>query len=179
MIDRRNQHATRTNQPERWQDPVVMAVEITQTVQAALADLDYPTIRATGFRTQRDFYDDWMARHHTIDPDRQVWVCWFTVIEDAWYLHHATDGGLTRDPSKAMKGEGQAVSPTELKLLGARAERKHETEKRATREAMPLEKRLAIVRQRAADGDSQAARHLHVIKQRIEAAERQRGRDVA
>lgn len=170
MIDRRNH----TRQPDEWQDPVVVMIEIAAIIHTTLINLDYPTVRQTGFKTQRDFYDDWLQRHRQIDPDLNIWVCEFQVLEDAWYLHHATDGGLTRDPAKAMRGEGQAVSPDELRLLGARAERKRETERRtelARRQARSLHSKMKMALR---DGDAPAVRALKTeldqIADRIEAA---------
>ena len=126
---RRNERLRKDGRPEEQQDPDICAIQITEVMPIALVDVDFRTVRACGFKTQRDFYDDWLERRRAIDPRQGVWSVAFHLVEQPRFLHRRTFGGYTTDPSMAMFGEPEALGAEDLKLLAGDARIRLERER--------------------------------------------------
>jgi hypothetical protein len=126
---RRNERLRKAGRLEEQSDPDVCALQITDVEPIALADVDYRTVRQCGFKTQRDFFDDWLARRRHIDPAQDVWSVGFQIIEQPRFLHKRTFAGYTSDPSLAMFGEPEALGAEDLRHLAGSARARLERER--------------------------------------------------
>lgn len=127
---RRNERFRRANRSDQQLSPDICAISITAVDWLTLGGLDYPTIHACGFRTQRDFYDDWLRRRQSIDVCQDVCVARFHFIEQPRFLHYKTFGGYTTDPALSMPGEPEALSADDLQRLSAGSRARYEREHR-------------------------------------------------
>ena len=84
----------------------------------------------------------------------------------------------TDNPAQAMKGEPEAVDAASQQRMSAQAGASRDASRAAENAGAPLPERLRALEELAAAGNSEAARHLHVIKQRLENAERRRARGI-
>jgi hypothetical protein len=133
---RRNERLRKAGRGSEQQDPDVFTIEITDVAPMWLRDLDYAIVRAAGWQTQRDFFDDWLGRKGHIDPDQDVYVARFRPAERPRFLHRRTFSGYTFEPALAMHGEPEALSAEQLRDL-------------SSRQAVDRERRRELCRQRA------------------------------
>ena len=127
---RRNERMRRSGRSDQQQDPDVFAVEVTESAPRALSDVDYSMVRACGFKTQRDFFDDWLERRRAIDPHQDVFVVRFRLVDQPRFLHHKIHRGYTTNPGAAARGEPEALSADELNQLASRNRARLERERR-------------------------------------------------
>lgn len=127
---RRNERLRTAGRFEEQQDPEVCAIDVTEVAFTTLLELDYPTLRACGFKTQRDFYDEWISRRRGLDPRQEIYTVRFRLIDPPRFLHRRTFSGYTSNPAMGMLGEPEALSPDELRHLAAGARARHERERR-------------------------------------------------
>lgn len=138
---RRNERKRKSGRADEQLTPDVCAITITAVDWSRLGDLDYRTIHSAGFRTQRDFYDDWFRRRQWIDVGQDVYVSSFHFIEPSRFLHYKTFGGYTTDPALSLPGEPEALSADDLQRLSAGARARYEREHR---ERIHLERARSI-----------------------------------
>jgi hypothetical protein len=142
---RRNDRKRKAGRFSEQEHPSVFAIKITDICEFALVELDLGIVRAAGFRTQRDFYDDWLERRRWICPDEPVRVCAFVFEAPERYLHRRVHRGYTTNPADGAKGECAALSASELRDLSAGAAKRLERERRQetmTQRARSLQIRL-------------------------------------
>ena len=167
---RRNERFRNAGRDDQQTSPDAFAITITAADLERLGGLDYLTIHACGFRTQRDFYDDWLRRRHAIDVHQDVYVVRFHFIEQSRFLHRKTFGGYTADPALSMPGEPEALSADDLERLGAGAWARYECEHR---DEICLERARSIslrVREAARAGDYEEVLALRAELERLAAA---------
>lgn len=151
----------------------VFAITVTEVWETTLTGLDFATIRAAGFKTQRDFYDEWIEWRRHIDPDELVRVCAFGFTDPGRFLHAKVHRGYTTNPAESARGEPQALSSGELKELAGDAARRFDRQRREEirrRQARSLAQRLKLA---TAKGDSREMRALSREIDRL-AAEQER-----
>lgn len=134
-VEHRNNQARRQNRPDLQQDSHVMTVEIDDRREMRLMDLTLGIVMAAGFKTQRDFFDEWLQRRRWIDCELQVFVYSFHLVSDARYLHVRVHRGYTSYPSLAARGEPEALSKDELEELSRRARQRQEQDEAFQRQA--------------------------------------------
>lgn len=134
-VEHRNNQARRQNRPDLQQDSHVMTVEIDDRREMRLMDLTLGIVMSAGFKTQRDFFDDWLQRRRWIDCELQVFVHSFHLVSDARYLHVRVHRGYASSPSLAVKGEPEALSKDELEELSRRARWRREQNEEFQRQA--------------------------------------------
>jgi hypothetical protein len=128
LIVRRNERYRKNGRSDLQQDPTVATIAITEIDQLRLVDVDLGIIRAAGFKTQRDFYDDWLQRRSFIDLELEVRVCRFSMAEPVRLLHRRAHRGYTSDPRLAAQGEPEALSREDLSKLSNAATQRYERE---------------------------------------------------
>lgn len=157
QIVRKNERHRKNGRHDLQQDPTVRHITITHVDTIPLIVVDLTIVLAAGFKTQRDFYDDWLARRHTIDPDLPVHVVHFSPAEPVRLLHRRLHRGYTTDPRQAAPGEPEALSAIDLKKYADTAAWRYEQQHRdemARRQAESLKLRR---RQAEARGDYEEA----------------------
>jgi hypothetical protein len=149
LIVRRNERYRKDGRFDLQQDPAIRTIAITKIDQLRLMDVDLGIIRAAGFKTQRDFYDDWLQRRSFIDPELEVRVCRFSMAEPVRLLHRRAHRGYTSDPRLAAQGEPEALSREDLSKLSNAATQRYEREH--AREV--ARRRAASIRARRRDAE--------------------------
>ena len=114
-LERRNREHRAKGRDDLQHDPDVVSIVITHVHKITLLDVDLALARAAGFKTQRDFYDDWLIRRRVIVPDLEVMVHAFGLAETPRYLHARVHRGYTSDPLRAARGEPEALDPMDLR----------------------------------------------------------------
>lgn len=135
LTARRNQRRRNAGHYEDQADPTVATIHITEVDEILIIALTLQVVRACGFKTQRDFYDDWLTRRRTIDPDLPVLVCSFQHEQRDRYLHQNVGRGYTTRPGQAVienheEGAVVALSAQELKQIAGANHRRYERERR-------------------------------------------------
>lgn len=108
----------------------IACVRVCGVRRIALGEVDYPTVRSNGYKTQRDFYDAWYQRHDIIRPRRPVTVAVFVLVEDARWLHKRVHRGYTRNPALATSDHAQALDEADLERYANDAALRRERERR-------------------------------------------------
>jgi hypothetical protein len=121
---RRNERRRRAGRISELEDPIVFAIEIVHIHETTLLDLDLRTVCGAGYKTQRDFYDDWLRRRRHINPAQPVRVCHFNFRARERYLHRWVHRGYTTNPADAASFEPAALSAVELAELARDAARR-------------------------------------------------------
>jgi hypothetical protein len=172
-----NQHTIRTNTARTKkgmvhliEDTFVLVIEIGAVSEVPWEQVDQKLVRAAGFKTT----DEWKTTQ--LRPGL-VWACVFRVAEDARYLHRRISRGYTRNPALGLPE--QALDEADLTRYSSEAWVRQAARKVEEREAKSLAERVRELEREASAGDDGARRSLFVIRQRVEAAERRRGRDAA
>lgn len=130
----------------RWDlhyDPGVVTVEISEVASTTLMALDLGVVRAAGFKTQRDFYDDWLERRGWVDPDLEIRVYRFSLTEPVRMLHRNVHRGYTTNTADAARDEPSALSVSELRRYADTARWRDDQERRALAHLARLRKRRA------------------------------------
>jgi hypothetical protein len=161
---RQNERRRRAGRFTEQQDPTIFAITITGIRELALVDLDLVTVRAAGYRTQRDFYDDWLRRRHHLDPRETARVCAFAFEAPERYLHQRAHRGYTENPLQAARGEPAALSAAELADLSAGARRRHQQHQREDARRQHARSLAARIKLAVLDHDGEAA---EAIRQEI------------
>jgi hypothetical protein len=181
-----DQHVVRRNdrykKQGRWDlqhDPSVVAINVETVERLRLGDLTLGIVRGAGYRTQREFYDDWYETHRTIDPESQVRVARFMLVEAVRMLHRNVARGYTTNTRDAVRDEPSALSESELKRYADTARWGDLVRKRKEHEDKQLSARVSDLERRAREGDAQAQRHLFMIKKHLQSAEGRRGREAS
>jgi hypothetical protein len=145
-----DQHVVRRNErykkQGRWDlqyDPAVVSINVEAVERIRLGDLTLGVVRAAGYRTQREFYDDWLATKRWIDPDAQVRVARFMLVEAVRMLHRNVARGYTTNPREAVRDEPSALSESELKRYADTARWRDDQERREAAHLARLRKRKA------------------------------------
>ena len=110
---RQNARHRKQGRLDLTRDPAAFPLDIAYVEKRLLLDLDLSTIRRTGHKTLEDFFDDWLSRRRRIDPALEVFLHFFTIAEDARWLHAKSYGGYTSDPAAGLRGERQSLSRDE------------------------------------------------------------------
>lgn len=181
---RRNTRLRRDGRFDEQADPLVATIRFEQITETTLIGLDLKTIRSAGWKTQRDFYDDWLDRRHHIDPDEVVRACRFVHTEADRFLDRRLHRAYTTDPARAVIGERvegavRAVDRVEQERMSREARGRDELIRQARRAELPLEERIRDLSLRALKGSREAQRSLFTIRQTVERAERKARRDAA
>ena len=177
LIVRQNERRRKIGQ-EDIADATIATIIITTIEERQLIDLDLRTVRAAGWKTQRDFYEEWLRRRGEIDPYRTVKVCAYSLTERLRLLHKRVARGYTSNSAEAAAGEPEALSASDLAKLCQRARERHDQRTRAQREATPLADRVLELQRRSDTGDRQAQRHLFMIAKHVDAADDRKARNV-
>lgn len=152
------------------EDSFVLVIEIAAVAEYSWGEVDQKLVRAAGFKTT----DEWKASQAKEGP---VWACVFQVAEDARYLHRRIARGYTRNPALGLPE--QALDDADLQRYSSEAWVRQAERRKMVLEAKSLAERVRDLERAAGEGDDGARRSLFVIRQRVEAAERKRGRDAA
>ncbi len=118
---RRNARHRRAGRPDLQSDPRVLAIDVLAVEETTLFGLDLVTVRAAGFPTQRDFYDDWLRRRRRLELDLPVFVHTFLIAEEPRFLAARIHRGYTSDPEHAVLGEGEALGAAEQQEISRAA----------------------------------------------------------
>lgn len=152
LVARRNRRRTERSEAK------IATIHVSDVQAVALMDLDLRRVRAAGFKTQRDFYEDWLERHGLIESALQVSVCRFAFEEQPRMLHAKLHRGYTTNPAEAARDEPSALSSSELKLLTGRARARFEREQRQELLRRQVRALNARIRDAARRGDVEAFR---------------------
>jgi hypothetical protein len=131
LIQRQNDRRRRAGRHAEQADPTVLRIRIIDVSELRLIDVDLGIVRRAGYKTQRDFYQDWLERRRHIDPDTPVRVCKFTHEAGERYLHQRVHRGYTDEPAQGARGEPAALSAAELAGLARGAARRLEQQRAA------------------------------------------------
>jgi hypothetical protein len=150
VYELQDQHIVKRNdrykKQGRWDlqyDPSVVSINVENVERLRLGDLTLGIVRGAGYRTQRDFYDDWFATRRSIDPDAQVRVARFMLVEAVRMLHRNVARGYTTNPREAVRDEPSALSESELKRYADTARWRDDQERREAAHLARLRKRKA------------------------------------
>ena len=175
-IVRRNERYKKQGRWDLQYDPSVVSINVEAVERLRLGDLTLGVVRGAGYRTQREFFDDWLSARRHIDPDAQVRVARFMLVEAVRMLHRNVARGYTTNPREAVRDEPSALSESELKRYADTARWKDLVRKREEREDKQLSARVSDLERRGREGDAEAQRHLFMIKKHLQSAEERRGR---
>lgn len=153
LIVRRNARYRRDGRHDLQASPDVASIVVKTVDEMRLMDLDLAIVRAAGFKTQRDFYDDWYQRRGWIDGETLVRVCRVRIVEPVRMLHQRVHRGYTTDPTRAARDEPSALSASELRELAGAAHRRYEREHAAEIQRRELVSLMARWRQAAKAGN--------------------------
>lgn len=167
LVVRRNERFRKKGHFEQMTNPSVFAITITEITKTPLGNLNLPTVMAMGFKTQRDFYDDWLERHRYLDLSEPVSVCRFGFADQGRYLHGSVHRGYTTIPAEGAKGEPQALSAAELKELAGAATRRYEREHREEIRAQRARSVMKAIRKAEQNGDVSELRSLRAQLDRL------------
>lgn len=142
-------------------------IEVTAAEIRTLREMTFPDVRAEGHKTTLDFMRDWLARHdHHHNPDgddqaiqerfaarhahRAVWVLTIQPAEPRRYLAARPDSieaPYTTNPLRAIPGEPEAVSDTDLERLVTQAGAREQTRRadKYIEARITLERELAML----------------------------------
>lgn len=176
-VNRRNTQHARLGRRDLSTDPEAFIIEILGILTLPLSMLGYNACRDAGYRSQREFFDEWYARHGWIDPDQTVNVCHFQIVEDTRYLGSTRD--YTRNQHDSIDPEAPALDKADLERYAGAARQRHEQRQQRILLSTPLHERVRILEQRARDGEQEARRHLFMIGKHVQAAEKRRARKAA
>jgi hypothetical protein len=129
----RNQRRRSAGRHDQLEDPLIFTVAIQSVVALGLVELDQLLVRSAGFQTTEDFFLDWLSGHRRIDVRAEVFVCGFTLVEDARFLHERISRGYTPDPARSVRGEPQALGRGDLESLRRSEEHRREVRSLANR----------------------------------------------
>jgi hypothetical protein len=145
-----DQHVVRRNdrykKQGRWDlqhDPSVVAINVESVERLPLGDLTLGIVRSAGYRTQREFYDDWYQTKRHLDPETQVRVARFMLVEAVRMLHRNVARGYTTNTRDAVRDEPSALSESELKRYADTARWRDDQERREAAHLARLKKRRA------------------------------------
>jgi hypothetical protein len=156
--------------------PTSFPITITETRRAPVAEITFKEARREGFRTREEFIAYWTELYGDFNPDQEVWVISF-VKGDATDRPHllaarsgTSMGDYTDNPSRAMKGEPEAVSGRVAERYGKRA-----TEARGLQLSAQRERLLEVVADlRASSANASTRKRLRSVEHHVRAIERER-----
>jgi hypothetical protein len=150
IYELQDQHIVRRNErykkQGRWDlqyDPGVVAINVESVERLSLVDLNLQMVRGAGYKTQREFYDDWYQSKRHVDPQTPVRVCRFQLVEAVRMLHRNVHRGYTTNTRDAVRDEPSALSESELKRYADTARWRDDQERRAAAHLARLRKRKA------------------------------------
>lgn len=126
----RNTRYVAAGRRDMQESPDVAEIEVIAVMELMLMELTLAIVRASGFKTQRDFFDDWYQRRRWIDPAQLVRVCEIRRIEPVRMLHRRVHRGYTTDPRLAAHGEPSALSAADLARYADTARWRDDLERR-------------------------------------------------
>lgn len=141
----------------------------------ALAAITFKEARREGFRTREEFIDYWTELYGDFDPDQEVWVISF-VKGDATDRPHLLAarsgtpmGEYTDNPSRAMKGEPEAISTPVAEHYAKRA-----IDMRGVEMSAQCERLLEVVAELRTQATTAPARkRLRSVEHHVRAIERE------
>lgn len=150
-------------------DPLVCHVAITAVYNQLPGDISDVEAKAEGFKDRAEFH---AARRFRC---RQVWVLTFEWAETPRYMNE--NPGMARSDytvssTDALDRDAPAPDDDTIREFAKHNAKRHEANRRAEREGLPLHIRVADLERLAAAGDRMAKREVFVIQRRVEASER-------
>lgn len=139
--------------------------------------------RREGHRTTTGHENEWTARYGNYD--QHVFVLKIIVgdLEDKSRFMarrpSASGGDYTSNPARALDKDAEVIPEHDQARYTAQAHERDKARLHVLRAEMPLADRVQELERRASQGDQQAKRHLHVIGQRVQAAETRSAREAA
>lgn len=156
--------------------PTSFPITITEPPRRApVAEITFKEARREGFRTREEFIAYWTQLYGDFDPDQEVWVISF-VKGDATDRPHLLAarsgtpmGEYTDNPSRAMKGEPEAVPQRAAERFAKRA-----TETRGLQLSAQRERLLEVVADlRASSTTASTRKRLRSVEHHVRAIERE------
>lgn len=132
----------------RANGPSLGRLQILAIDKQNLGDITYESARREGFRTRDEFRAQWEETYGHYDTNQPVWVILFALVADEpRLLHRDSSHGYTNDARMALKGEPEAVPPTEIALYNKSIEarerfRTERLEEHTRREARKVTQRI-------------------------------------
>ena len=143
-------------------DAIVARITIGYVYTVTLLQLNLSDVKAAGHKTQRDFFDVWLKRYSTIEPDTVVNVCRFEHAEPApRFLTAKPPYGITTRRDKAARGEPECVPSMELADLATANTRRYEETHNEDLRRRRAQSIAQLAKDAARRGDASQARALH------------------
>jgi hypothetical protein len=174
LVLKQNARDRRNSKPEWQTDPCALIIELRAVTEATLGGLDFRQARLAGYRTVEELREDWAIRREKLGGDAKVFVHEFA-ITDARFLHRRSQRGYSTDPAQGMRDEPEGVdAATQKRLteLGTFRWQQERDRRGAQAQAVELHERVRELERRYAGGEASLEPDLRVIRQRIQALQR-------